>query len=283
MKKLTIVLFLALTGAFTFNSAKAQELPQPSPSAEITQMVGLSKVTIKYSRPSMKGRKIFGELVPFGEMWRTGANAATIISFDDPLWISGKKVDAGSYSLYTMPNPTGWTVIINKNTGSWGTGGYNAADDIVRFNANPEPCETTETFTIDFSNLGDGTADINLYWENTKVTFAVKNDYKEKALANINDAIKDAESSFRTYEGAAEYYLDNNLDLDQALTWAKKSVDMSEKFWNVYTLSRVYAAKGMYKEAIASAERSLKLSEEASYKTYIDLNNKNLAEWKAKL
>ncbi|MBP9548566.1 MAG: DUF2911 domain-containing protein, partial [Chitinophagales bacterium] len=280
---LTIVLLLTITFSLTAKLLVAQELPQPSPWAETEQMVGLAKVKVVYSRPSMKGRKIFGDIVPLDEVWRTGANASTKISFDDAIAINGKNVEAGEYSLYTIPGKTTWTVIINKNTGLWGSGGYDIKDDVARMEITPTTIPTTQTFTIDFSDLGDGTANLNLYWENTKVSIPLKNDYKEKALANINSAIAEAEGSYRTYEGAAEYYMDNNMDLDQALTWAKKSVDMSPKFWNVYTLSRVYAAKGMYKEAIEKAEYSLKLAQEANYKTYIDMNTKNIAEWKTKL
>lgn len=282
MKKLTIALLLTFTLSATTELLLAQDLPQASPWGETEQMVGLAKVTVTYSRPSMKGRKIFGDVVPLDEVWRTGANASTKISFDDALSINGKNVEAGEYSLYTIPGKTTWTVIINKNTDLWGSGGYDAKDDAARFEITPTTIPTTQTFTIDFSDLGDGTANLNLYWENTKVSIPLKNDYKEKALANINASIEEAEDAYGTYDGAAKYYIDNKIDYDKALAWSTKSVEMSPKFWNVYTLSRAYAAKGMYKEAIEKAEYSLKLAQEANYKTYIDLNTKNIAEWKTK-
>lgn len=282
MKKLTIVLFITCTLA-AVGVLTAQNVPQASPWSETEQMVGLAKVTINYSRPSMKGRKIFGDLVPYDEVWRTGANASTKISFDDALTIGGTKVEAGTYSLYTIPGKTAWTVIVNKNTGLWGSGGYDAKDDVARIQITPVTIPTTETFTIDVSDLGDGTANLNLYWENTKVSIPLKNDYREKALANIEASIREAEDAFGTYNDAAKFYIDNNIDNDKALVWAKKSVDMNAQFWNVYTLSRAYAAKGMYKEAIEKAEYSLKLAEEAKYKSYIEMNTKNIEEWKSKL
>ena len=283
MKKLTITILLTVIFSACTELLNAQFVPQPSPWSETEQMVGLAKVSVVYSRPSMKGRKIFGDLVPFDEIWRTGANAATKITFDDPLVINGGKIEPGAYSLYTIPGKTSWTIILNKNTGSWGTGGYDTKDDVVRMQVTPTNIPTTETFTIDFSDLGDGTANLNLYWENTKVTIGIQNDYHEKALANIKDAIAEADGTYGTYEGAAEYYLDNNLDKEQAFIWAKKSVDMNAKYWNTYTLSRAYAAKEMYKEAMDMAQQSLTLAQNAKSKTYVEMNEKNIADWKSKL
>lgn len=283
MKKLTLHFLLTVIVIGCTTMLQAQFVPQPSPWCETSQMVGLSKVTVTYSRPSMKGRTIFGDLVPFDEVWRTGANASTKLSFDDPLIINGGKIEAGTYSLYTIPGKMEWTVILNKNTGNWGTGGYDANDDVLRMKVKSEKIATTESFTIDFSDLGDGTANLNLYWENTRISVPLQNDYKEKALSNITEAIAEADGTYGTYEGAAEYYIDNNMDLDKALMWAKKSVDMSAKYWNTYTLSRAYAAKKMYKEALDMAEQSLALAKTANSKTYIDQNTKNIAEWKTKL
>lgn len=277
MKK--ILLAAAIWASF-FGTSVAQELPQPSPKGEISQMVGLTEVEIEYSRPSMKGRKIFGDLVPFGEMWRTGANGSTIIEFDTDVMVQGTLVKKGNYALFTLPNQSEWEIILNSNTELWGVDGMKAEENVASFKVKPTTCPTTESFTISFDNVKEDACEVSLMWETTKVSFTIAVDVDAASMANIDKAIKDAEGSFRVYNNAARYYLEHNKDLKKALEYAQKSTSMSEKFWNLKVLSEVQAANGLYKEALATAEKSLALATEAKYDAYIKMNQENIAKWK---
>ena len=175
MKKY-LVLCLALVAVFTQTiEAQELELPQPSPWAQVSQKFGLAQTTLTYSRPAMKGRKIFGGLVPYGEMWRTGANKATELKIEGTVMINNQKIEAGAYSLFTIPGATEWTIIINKNTELWGTGGYKQEEDVVRFTVTPTTTSSTESFTMSFANVKDNSVALEMYWETTKVSFEIKN------------------------------------------------------------------------------------------------------------
>ncbi len=259
---------------------QAQDLPMPSPESETEQMIGLAEVEVSYSRPSMKGRTIFGDLVPYDEMWRTGANKCTTLETGEDIILNGKNLAAGTYSIFTIPGKEMWTIVFNNNTELWGTGGYNAEEDALRVEVKPSMMsDKVETFTIDFSDVTTSSAHLNIYWESTKVSVKIEHDYMDKALANIEASLQEAQGAFRTFESAAEFYIDNEMEADKALELARRSVEMNEVFWNVYTLSRAYANKGMYDEAIKAAERSLELSEAANYAPYIKRNKENIAKW----
>lgn len=273
---------LALIVLLSINNLSAQELnlPQPSPWAQVSQKFGLAQATVTYSRPSMKGRKIFGGLVPFGELWRTGANKNTEIKLEGAILINGQKVDAGTYSVFTIPGENAWTIILNKNTEHWGAGGYKQEEDLMRFNVQPMPAPSTESFTIDFANIKDKSVTLQMYWENTLIAFDLTNDYLEEGKKNIDDAIAAAENTMGLYNDAAEFYLDNNLDASLALDWAKKSVAQKEKYWNTYTLAKAYAANNMNKEAIKTGNKALTLATEAKNTGMIQSISKSLEEWK---
>lgn len=259
--------------------AQELELPQHSPGATVSQKFGLAEATVSYSRPSMKGRTIFGALVPYGQMWRTGANKCVNISFDKDVMINNQKVAAGTYSLFTIPDKTEWTIILNKNTEHWGTGSYKQEEDLMRFTVKPVTVAATESFTIDFANIKNNSATLQLYWETTKVSFDIVNDYMEEAVANIKSSITAVQETHGLYNSAAEFYLDNNLDVKQALEWAKKSVEVKERYWNVYTYAKALAANNMKTEALSAAEKSLKMAEEAKNVGMIDAINKSITEW----
>ena len=266
---------------FAFFVSFAQELPQASPVAKIEQRIGLTDVTIRYSRPSVKDRKIWGDLVPYRTIWRTGANACTVISFSDNVGINGQTLPAGEYSFFTIPTENEWTVIFNKNTKLWGSDGYKQEEDALRLSVKPDMnAPFTETMLFAFDNIKIDGADLQLMWANMKLSLRISTDTDTKAIANIKKAVLEAENTYRTYNASATYLLDAGRDLPQALEWAKKSVAMQEKFWNLYTLSRAYAANNMIKEAIATAEKSLKLAQESKQEAYIKMNQKNIEEWK---
>lgn len=280
MKKiLYCTVFVFTMASQTLLLAQDPELPQHSPGATVSQKFGLAEATVAYSRPSMKGRTIFGALVPYGQMWRTGANKCVNISFTKAVIINNQKVEAGTYSLFTIPDKTDWTIILNKNPEHWGTGSYKQEEDVIRFTVKPVTIATTESFTIDFANIKHNSATLQLYWETTKVSFDIVNDYMEEAVANIKNSIAAAQDTHGLYNDAAEFYLENNLDVKQALEWAKKSVEVKERYWNVYTYAKALAANNMKSEAIAAGEKSLKMAEEAKNVGMVDSIKKSIAYW----
>lgn len=281
MKKILTIGLLLITAATQKLSAQELELPQPSPWAQVSQKFGLAQATVTYSRPSMKGRTIFGSLVPYGEMWRTGANKATELKLEGNVAINGQILPAGAYSLFTIPGEKEWTVIINKNTELWGTGGYKQEEDAMRFQVKVQSHASTESFTIGFSNIKDNSAVLEIYWETTMISFELTNDFLEQGKTNITEAIAAAENTMSLYNDAAEFYLDNNLDAKQALEWAKKSVAQRERYWNLFTLAKAYAKNGMNKEAIETAEKALTLSNEAKNTGFSQGIEKELNKWKS--
>lgn len=281
MKKILTIGLLLITAATQKLSAQELELPQPSPWAQVSQKFGLAQATVTYSRPSMKGRTIFGSLVPYGEMWRTGANKATELKLEGNVAINGQTLPAGAYSLFTIPGEKEWTVIINKNTELWGTGGYKQEEDVMRFQVKVQSHASTESFTIGFSNIKDNSAVLEIYWETTMISFELTNDFLEQGKTNITEAIAAAENTMSLYNDAAEFYLDNNLDAKQALEWAKKSVAQRERYWNLFTLAKAYAKNGMNKEAIETAEKALTLSNEAKNTGFSQGIEKELNKWKS--
>lgn len=260
MKKIKFILSAA--ALFLAVGTQAQiKAPQPSPTAELEQLVGLTEVEIEYSRPGKKGREVFGSLVPYGEIWRTGANASTKITVSDDVTIGGQKVPAGQYALYTIPGKDEWTIIIHKHLENWGAGGYQSSEDLCRFTVKPTMLnDTYETFTIDFSDLTTSSANIELKWDNVKVSFPIVTPADEMVEQQIKAQLVDGPAA-GTYYTAARFYLEKNENLDQALTWINKAVEMRpEAFWYIHVKAKVLAAKGMKKEAIAAANKSMELA-----------------------
>jgi hypothetical protein len=286
MKKLKtglVVAFAAMLLAGTQANAQIAT-PQPSPAGSVTQRVGLTDITVKYSRPSAKGRKIFGEVVGYGKSWRTGANSSTILSFNDNVTIEGAKVPAGEYALYTIPTENEWTVVLNKNTKLGGnTGDYKEAEDVARFKVKAaKTTEKTETFTINFADLTPATANIELLWENTSVKFKVMADVDSKVMAQIQEKVINGGANVTPadYAAAAVYYSDNNKDPKMALDWIKKANEKDPKFWNLHNQAKIEAKNKDYKNAVKSAEKSKELAKEAKNDDYVRMNDEKISEWK---
>jgi hypothetical protein len=276
MKKIVLMLAIYALGS----SIQAQDLPVPSPKSRVEQRIGVTDFAVEYARPSANGRKIMGDLVKYGELWRTGANKATMIEFSTPAKIGGTQLPAGKYSIFTTPkDENAWTVHINKNTELWGTGDFQESENAASFDVKASKCEHVESMLIYFDNLKKGSANLVLSWENTRISIPVEVDYVEMSIANINNALAAEKVSFRAYINASRFYLDHNLDAAKALEWAKKSVEMEKHFWNLKTLSEAYANAGDYKNAVAIAEESKTLSIEAKYDSYIKENESNIAKW----
>jgi len=256
--------------------------PQPSPAATIKQVVGLADVEIVYSRPSAKGRVVFGDLVSFDQVWRTGANAATTISFNEEMTIGGTKVPAGKYALFTIPSKTEWTVIINKNTALWGSDGYKQEEDVVRVKVKPTSlADAVETFTIGVSNLTQNGAFVDIVWEKTKISFPIEMDVDSKVMGQISKTMENPKLSLaNTYRSAAKYYLDNNKDLNKALEWINESVKIRpDAYWIVRDKALIQAALKDYKGAIETAKLSIEVAKKAKNEDYVKNNEKSIEEW----
>lgn len=282
MKKLTI--FLALVLSFAIGQAQIS-VPQPSPLAKINHKIGLTDFTVSYSRPSVKNRKIFGELVPYDQLWRTGANAATSIQFTDDTKFEGQLLRAGKYVLFAIPGNDSWTIIINKDTALWGIDGYKEENDALRFKVKTKQLPNKiETFTIDFNDLTNNSANLNLSWENTQVSVKIEVDVDSKVMEQIREKILQSKDvSATTYYQAARYYFDTNRDLIKALEWVNASLSKEEKYWVMTLKSRIEAGLEDYKSAISTATKAKELAVKDENPDYVRMNEKNIAEWKTKL
>lgn len=272
MKKKFFAIAFAAALMFTANQSFAQlKLPAASSAQTITQGLGIEKVTINYSRPSMNGRKIFGELVPYNEVWRTGANTNTTLTFDGDVTLNGHKLSAGTYALFTVPNKSEWTIIISKNTQQWGAYAYNQAEDALRFNVKPQNLSTpVETFTISVDHVTPTDAVLSLAWEKTAVKVDLKVNQQTAILASIDEAMK---GDKKPYFAAAQYYFNNNLDLNKALTWFDEAAKAQPKAAHVlYWKAKAQLKAGDKKGAIETATKGVEVATEAKNSEYIKLN-----------
>ena len=261
--------------------------PAPSPGASFKQEVGLISVEVEYSRPSKKGRVIYGDLVPYGEMWRTGANASTKVTFSDKVNVGGKDLDKGTYALYTIPGQKEWTIIFYSNTSYWGTPDekdFKEEEVAARFNvpAYPMTNVTVETFTIGVDNIKNDGADLYLLWESTYVSIPIKVDTDSKVLAAIKSTMAGPKAG--DYFAAARYYHEQGQDQKQALEWVNKSLELGgDKFWIMRLKANIQAELGMYKDAIATAGKSTELAKADGNSDYPRMNEKSIKEWKLKM
>lgn len=272
MKKIILSAFLA-TSMLVANAQV--NTPQPSPMGKISQEVGLTDINVEYSRPSAKGRTIFGDLVPFGEIWRFGANASTKIEFSEPVTLNGTAIPAGKYALYAIPNANSWDIIIHKNLEHWGAGEYDQTADQARFTASPEKTANfVETFEIGFNNLKANSGELQISWANTMVKVLIETNTQDLVSKQI-EAFENPAPNYRPYYNAASYYYNSNLDMKKALIWVNKAVEIEpEAFWVMHLKAKIELANGMKKEAIATAVKSKMLAEKAKNSDYVALNNK---------
>lgn len=234
------------------------ELPAPSPTSTVKQRVGITDIEIVYSRPGVKGRKIFGGLEPWGEIWRAGANSATKVSFSTPVKFGGQPVPAGTYGLFAQIGESEWTVILTKAPEQWGAYSYNAKDDVARAAVTPvKLAELVETFTIDVNDIRDGSATLNLMWEKTRVPVKIEIDTVGMLVPQL-EAIMASDAPKKPYVPAAMFYLDNKLDLRKALAWMDAAIAAEPNaFYYVYRKAKVQAAMGDKAGALATAKASM--------------------------
>lgn len=259
--------------------AQSLKTPQPSPTASVKQNFGLSTIELDYSRPGVKGRKVFGDLVPFGKVWRTGANEASTITFGDDVMIGGKKVPAGKYGLLTIPEANEWTVIISKQLDVSSPAAYKMEQDVVRVKAPVQQLPfSVESFMIDLGNIKPSSLDLSFIWDNTMVTFPITTDIESKVMAQIDNLMN---KDNRPYFSAAMYYMDNGKDMNKALTWFDKAIEQQPNaYWIHHQRANALAKLGKKTEAKAAANKSLTLAKEAKNDDYVKLNEKLLAEIK---
>lgn len=278
MKHFLIVCFVSIT---TICSAQVK-LPAPSPTQTIKQDFGMSFLELTYSRPSLKGRKVIGNLDPYNVVWRTGANAATRIRFNDPVDILGNKVDTGTYVIYTIPQKDGdWTFILNRGINNWGVDGYKESEDVFRTKVrtlydNPK----LETFTMGFSDLKPESCQLRIMWDNYALFVPIKTSIKEKIRAQIDAGLK---TDKQPYWQAAQFYseYDNNNAL--ALEMINKAIIQNAKsnpFYMVHYKAKIQKDMGDKAGAIASANESIKMAKEAKNDSYVLMNEKLLKELK---
>lgn len=286
MKQTRISLLMLLITCLAFGNVNAQiETPAPSPLAKFSQKVGLTDVAIEYSRPSMKGRKIYGDLVPFGELWRTGANMATTLTFSDDVKIGGKDLKAGSYALFTIPGKDKWTIILSTNTSQGGTGNYKESEDALRVDVKPIVMDATvETFLINIEDVKSKSALIEIVWEHTVVQVPLEVSIDERIEASIERALNPDPNN---YYAAAVYYREAGKDLDQALSWINECIKIHEAadrnvFWVYRQKSLIEADMKKYDDAVKTAEKSLAKAQEAGNNDYVKMNKESIAEWSSK-
>jgi len=271
------VLLFGLLLSTTLLTEAQLKTPAPSPAQSLRQDFGLGNIEISYSRPGVRGRKIFGDVVPYGQVWRTGANSATTITFTDEVIIGGKKLAPGKYGLLTIPGSKEWVVIISKQTNVTSPADYKADQDLVRVNAAAAKSKTaTETFTIAVQDIKNTSCNLVISWDKRQIIVPIQTEIEAKIMANIDAAMKTEKPP---YYNAAMYYMDNGKDLNQALSWFDKAVEANPTaFWIHYQRANCLAKLGKKAEAIAGAEKSKQLATEAKNGDYVKLNEKLIAE-----
>jgi hypothetical protein len=272
-----LALSLAASAAF---AQQGLQLPRPSPNASVSQMIGVTEVTLHYSRPGVKGRKIWGDLVPYGEVWRTGANENTTINFSTPVKIDGHELPAGLYGLQTIPTADQWTIIFSKDADQWGAFTYKQEDDALRIQAKPEPAELRERMGFDFEDVTDTTAKLVLRWEKLQVPFTIEVDTPKLAVAAVKDALRPG-----TFVQAANWCVQNNTCLDDASRWLDASIALDPSFGNQRAKALLMAKKNDYKGAVTWAEKALAAAKSATpppQPQQVSDLEKSLTEWKAK-
>jgi tetratricopeptide (TPR) repeat protein len=268
MKQINVLLLLlTLTTAL-----QAQvKMPPPSPTQTIKQEFALGNIEVRYSRPVTKGRKVFGDLVPFNKLWRTGANAATVIKFTDVVEIKGKKIDTGSYALYTVPGYDSWEIILNKGINNWGIEGYKESEDVVRFRIEPMRMkDQAESFTLQFENVKPESCELQVRWEKTAVVIPINASIKERLRAQINAAML---SDQKPFWQAAQFYHEYDKNPRKALEFARKAVEENPKaYWIWLYKANIEKETGDKKAAMESSKKSMEYAREAKNDDYVKMN-----------
>jgi hypothetical protein len=278
MKKSTFLL-ASMLFVSTITFAQEVKTPAPSPTQTIKQDFALSSIEINYSRPNTKGRTIFGDLVPYGKLWRTGANGVSKITFGEDVKFGGVPVKAGTYALYTIPGQSEWEVILNEGLDNWGVDGYKATDDVAKFKVKSMNTGfNTDSFTMQIGKITSNSAEIALVWEKTAIIMPVTADIDTKIMADIEKAMN---VDSKPYFTAASYYFENGKDMNKALAWANKAVDAQPKaFWVMLLKAKIQQKLGDKMGAMATSKMSAEIAKAAGNMDYVALNEKLQASMK---
>lgn len=282
MKKHILTLCGFVLASFT---ATAQvQTPAPSPFSKVEQQVGLTDITLEYSRPAMRGRTVFGDLVPYGEVWRTGANTNTKITFSDDVKIGGKELKKGTYAIYTVPNASSWEVIFYADASNWGNPEkWDDSKVALKTTASAENMPfDIESFTMLFGDITNNSTMLDILWEKTYVGVKIEVPTEKKALASIESALNGPSAG--DYFSSAVYYFQEGKDIDKAKEWIDKAVEMQEEdapFWMLRQKSLIYHKAGDKKGAIKAAKQSMAAAEKANNTDYVKMNKDSLKEWGA--
>lgn len=281
MKKIILAMTIVLT---SFNGIAQVKTPAPSPKSTVEQMVGLTEVTVEYSRPSKKGRTIFGDLVPYGKLWRTGANKNSIVTFSDDVVIKGQTLKKGSYAIFTTPKVDMWEVVFYSDTENWGTPeNWNEKNVALSTNVDAQMLSNAvETFTIGINNLDNNYGHLELSWDKTLVAVKFEVPTQKMAMASIEKALAGPTSG--DYFSSAQYFYQSNGDLNKALEYVNKAIDLNKDkpFWYTRQKSLIQAKLGDKKGAIETAKISLAAATAAKNNDYVKMNNDSIAEWSKK-
>ncbi len=281
-KKLLGAVAIILLTAFQFNVKAQLKVPAPSPLQTIKQNFGIGEVTLEYSRPSAKGRVVFGDVVPFGKVWRTGANATTKITFTEDVTIEGKAVVAGTYGIYSVPNKTDWEIMLYKDVTLGGdVANYKTENEVLRVKVKSALGMTkTETFTMEFTDITPSTCNLEIVWEKTRVVIKLTTDIDTKVMKNIETTMAPPVDK-RPYFQAASYYYENNKDLNQAFEWVNKAIDANPKaYWAITLKAKILAKQKDYKGSIETSEKAIAVAKEDQDDAYVKINEKLIIETK---
>lgn len=256
--------------------AQQFDTPRPSPKSTVTQVIGVTEATIHYCRPGVKGRVIWGDLVPYNQVWRTGANEVTSITLSDPVKVNGNKLDAGTYGIHSIPAENEWTIMFSGNTQVGGSSTFNEENVVLRLNVKPQETTFKETMTFVFMDVTENSAEVVLLWDKLKVGFTVETDTEELTLSKARNAM-----NWRIPFQAANYCLQKDLNLDEALNWIQASVLMNENYWNMRIKAQLLANTGSKAEAITVMEKAIEHGNKMSSPPFDFDSMKNmLADWK---
>jgi hypothetical protein len=283
LDRAVIALFFVLGIVTLAVPARAQlKLPRVSPKATLTQTVGLTDLTLSYSRPGVKKRTIWGDLVPYDQPWRTGANEATTLTTTDEIQFGGKKLAAGTYSIVTIPGAKEWTVVLNKDTELWSKNEYKESEDVMRVKVTPTTAPHQEWMSLGFEDLGPETASLVLRWEALQVAVPIKVDANGKALAGAREAVASAKADdWRTPYQAASFTFNNDVAMDEGQKWLEKSLGVQENYINLSLKARWQAKKGDKTGAVATAKKAVAAGKASKDKVDTAPTEKLITEWTA--
>ncbi len=283
MKKLGKVLPFVLSAPLL--AQQPVKMPAVSPAASVKQTIGVNDLTLAFHRPGVKGRKIWGDLVPYGKVWRTGANEATTFTATEDVLVEGKPLAAGTYALFTIPGEKEWTIVFNKDAKQWGSYDKKDAEDVLKVVVTPRAAEHEEWMSFRFRNLATDSAEVVLAWEKIEVPFTVKNkvDTVQRVLGQLRERVAAAKpDAWQPYVQAASFCYDNKVNADEAMTWVNKGLSIKSTTFGHFVKARLLEQKGKTADGVAELEAALKAAEKDESKEFLDEIKGMIASWRAK-